>query len=112
MGSAVSWGDPQPLECCAGWEGGQCNWRAGNCTGPVCGGQRGTCTILALVFAGGARDDEAPEEEVSAADGTWCCGERANKGFYWKEVGSVTVVLGWLLFLLGFFWWSVAWHMK
>lgn len=28
MGSAVSWGDPQPLEWCAGhegWEGGECN---------------------------------------------------------------------------------------
>lgn len=56
------------------------------------------CTTLALVFAGGARDDGAPEEEVSAGDGTWRCGVRANKGFYWKEVGLVTVVLGWLLF--------------
>lgn len=53
---------------------------------------------MVLVFAGGARDDEAPEEEVSAGDGTQRCGVRANKGFYWKEVGSVTVVFGWLFF--------------
>lgn len=77
------------------------------------GGQRGMCTTLALVFAGGARDDGAPEEEVSAGDGTWCCGRRANKGFYWKEVGLVTVVLGWLLLgFVGVFWWSIAWHME
>lgn len=106
MGSAVS------LECCAGWEGGQCKCRAGNCTGSACGGQRGTCTTLALVFAGGAGDDEAPEEEVSAGDGTRHCGVRANKGFYWKEVGSVTAVLGWLFFVWGFFWWSAARHME
>lgn len=40
---------------------------------------------------------------MSAGDGTWRSGVRANKGFYWKEVGLVTVVLGWFLVLLGFF---------
>lgn len=56
MGSAVSWGDPQPLEWCAGhegWEGGECN-----CGGWVLhleswagGGVRGrACATMALVF--------------------------------------------------------------
>lgn len=77
-------------------------------------GSEGACTTPALVFAGGARDDRAPEEEVSAGDGTRCCGVRANKGFYWKQVGSVTVVLGWLFYVFVgvFFWWSIAWHME
>lgn len=69
MGSAVSWGDSQPLE-----------WWAGSITG--CGGAgcgtwsvwsfRGDSTHYPLhwLFAGGARDDGASEEEVSNGDGS------------------------------------------
>lgn len=37
MGSAVIWGDPQPLEWCAEREGGECNWGFSCCRGRVWG---------------------------------------------------------------------------
>lgn len=49
MGSAVSWGDPQPLEWCAGWEGGECNWGLGAARGEF-GGQKESMHYPSSVF--------------------------------------------------------------